>query len=375
MKHAGAESGMPIHRTADASGPTRRTLLRRAGLMAAGLATPTILMRRASAEDRTIHVGIYESAQGNLMRKYMIPQFEADYKCRVITLGGATLSNMAALRATRANPLYSAMCMDDIGVTQAKKEGLIDPFTPTDVPNLASVYPRFVLEGGYGTAFAVSWASLFGKSELEQEFRSYAQVWDPKFSKRYLMTTPQYTQSLYMLIVAAALTTGKPLHEAQYVADQGWPHLAELKPNVLTFYNSESMVMMIPQGQADIAGIEYSKAIAPYTSRGVPVTMLRPKEGTFTGINCITLPKNAPDRELGCAFINRLLDPAVQRILAEGTLAAPPIGKMDFKPEVARFLAYPDTKMDDMGLFTPDWNYIIPRRSAWVEKYNETFGS
>ncbi len=373
MKNVCGDFKQSIRRDTGESGLTRRRLVRRAGSVAAGLAMPALLMRRASAQDRTIHVGIYDSGQGNLLRKFMIPQFEADYKCRVITLAGATLSNMAALRATRANPLYSAMCMDDIGVTQAKQEGLIDPFTQADVPNLAHVYPRFVLEGGYGTAFAVSWASLFGKPELEQTFRSYAQLWDTRFRKRYLMTTPQYTQSLYMLIVAAALTTGKPLHEAQYVAEQGWPHLAELKPNVLTFYNSESMVTMIPQGQADIAGIEYSKAIAPYTSRGVPVAMLRPKEGTFTGINCVTLPKNAPDRELGCAFVNRLLDPGVQRILAEGTLAAPPISGLDFKPEVARFLAYPDTKMDDMGLFTPDWSYIIPRRSAWVERYNETF--
>ena len=352
----------------------RRRSVLGAGISAvAGLAMPTLAFRRASAADRTVHVGIYDSAQGNLLRKNTIPQFEADYKCRVITLAGATLSNMAALRATRANPVYSAMCMDDIGVTQAKQEGLIDALPAAEIPNLANVYSRFVLEGGYGSAFAVSWASLFGKPELEQSFQSYAQLWDAKFRKRYLMTTPQYTQSLYMLIVAAALTTGKSLHDAQYVADQGWPHLAELKPNVLTFYNNESMVTQIPQGQADIAGIEYSKAIAPYSAKGVPVTMLRPKEGTFTGINCVTLPKNAPDRELGLAFINRLLDPATQRMLTEGTLAAPPIRGLDFKPEVSKYLAYPETKMTDMGLFTPDWSYIIPRRSAWVEKYNETF--
>jgi putative spermidine/putrescine transport system substrate-binding protein len=309
------------------------------------------------------------------MRKSMIPKFEADYKCQVITLAGATLSNLAALRATRGNPTYSAMCMDDVGVTQAKLEGLIDPLPAADIPNLAHVYPRFLLEGGYGSAFAVSWASLFGKAGLEQDFHSFAQLWDARFRKRYLMTTPQYTQSLFMLIVAAALATGKPLHEAQYVADSGWPHLAELKPNVLTFYTSESMVTMIPQGQADIAGIEYSKAINPYTAKGVPVSMLRLKEGAFTGINSITMPKNAPNRTLGAAFINRLLDPAVQQELAEGTLAAPPVAGLNFKPDIARFLAYPDTKMADMGLFTPDWNYIIPHRSAWVEKYNETFGS
>ena len=223
---------------------------------AATLATPAILMRRASAADPQVHVGIYSSAQGNAMKKFLIPKFEADYKCRVVTLEGATLSNLAALRATRANPTYSAMCMDDVGITQAKAEGLMDPITPAEVPNLSRVIPRFVLEGGYGVGFAVSSAGLFIATERVKPFQTYAELWEPRFRKRYLMMSPQFTQSLFLLMVAAALATGKPLKDAQYVADDGWDKLAELKANVLTFYNSESMVMQLPQGQADVGGME-----------------------------------------------------------------------------------------------------------------------
>ena len=31
--------------------------------------------------------------------------------------------------------------------------------------------------------------------------------------------------------------------------------------------------------------------------------------------------------------------------------------------------------MVDMGLFTPDWNFIIPRRPAVLERYNQLFTS
>jgi putative spermidine/putrescine transport system substrate-binding protein len=31
--------------------------------------------------------------------------------------------------------------------------------------------------------------------------------------------------------------------------------------------------------------------------------------------------------------------------------------------------------MIDMGLFTPDWNFIIPRRAAVLERYNQLFTS
>ena len=353
------------------------TILSRRTLLAGGaaLAMPTLAFRRASAADAQLHVGIYSSAQGNAMKKYLIPKFETDYKCRVVVLEGATLSNMAALRATQANPIYSAMCMDDVGITQAKAEGLLAPLTPADVPNLANVIPRFVLEGGYGVGFAVSSAGLFIATDRIKPFQTYEELWEPRFRKRYLMMSPQFTQSLFMLMVAAALATGKPLKEAQYVADQGWDKLAALKPNVLTFYTNESMVMQLPQGQADVGGMEYSKAITPYTSRGVPVAMTYPKEGAFTGINSVGLPKNAPNRELGCAFINRMLDAEVQAQLSEATVTAPSITGVKIKPELAQYLAYPAAKMEDMNLFTPDWSNVISKRPKWVEKYNETFGA
>ena len=103
--------------------------------------------------------------------------------------------------------------------------------------------------------------------------------------------------------------------------------------------------------------------------------MCFPKEGTFAGINCLTLVKGAPDRELGIAFINHMLDPAVQHGLAEATLTAPTISGLNFKPDVAKYMAYPEDKMDEMGIFSPDWTFINPIRAKLLEKYNQVFGA
>ncbi len=157
--------------------------------------------------------------------------------------------------------------------------------------------------------------------------------------------------------------------------DVAWPKMAELKPNILTIYEAATTVMMVAQGQADVGGIEYSKNIYPYTVAGAPIDMIFPKEGTFAGINCLSFVKGAPEPELGAAFINRMLDPAVQQGLAEATLTAPSISGLTFKPDVEKYVAYPDTKMDQMGLFACDWKYINPRRPALLEKYNELWGS
>jgi len=350
---------------------TRRTMIK---ATAGALAFPTIVSR-AYAQEKQLHVGVYNSALGKLVQKEVFPAFEQKYKCRVYSIEGATLSNIAALRATRNAPKFSVMMMDDVGVPQAKQEELVVKLDPAKIPNLAKVYKRFIFEDGYGVGFNISSAGMFYNPQVTKGLTSYEQLFEPKFRKRILLNTPRNTQSVLMLIVATALATGKPLKEAQYLIDQGWDKLAQLKPNILTIYDSEAMVLMVPQGQADVGGIDYSKSVYPHAARGVPIDMAPLKEGFFTGINSMTLANNAPEPELGAAFIDFMLQPSVMKSLSSQTFGAPPIEGIEFAPDVARFLAYPESKMVDMGLFTPDWNFIIPRRPAILERYNTLFTS
>ena len=97
--------------------------------------------------------------------------------------------------------------------------------------------------------------------------------------------------------------------------------------------------------------------------------------GHVRGDQHLTLVKNGPEREIALAFIDWMLSPEMQKLLAEETLTAPSISGLDFKPEVAKYLAYPEAKMDEMSIFSADWEYINPIRSKLLEKYNQVFGA
>jgi putative spermidine/putrescine transport system substrate-binding protein len=348
---------------------------RRRTVLGAAAALPLFSINGARGATRSIQVGTYTAQQGEYVRKQIIPPFEADYKCQVFTTEGVTLSQIAALRATRDNPKYSVMFMDDIGIELSKREGLIDPLPVAALPNLANVYKRFLFFDGYGAAFAISTGGLVINPQVTKPLETYGELWEPRFRQRFLMTTPKFTQSLYLLIATASIVTGKPLKEAQYLTDDAWAKMAALRESVLSTYEQPSQVMMVAQGQVDIAGIEYSKNLYPYTVQGAPLDLSFPREGTFAGINCLSFVKNGPEPDLAAAFINRMLDPKVQQGLATATLTTPSIAGLTFPAEIGKFLAYPESKMDDMGLFAADWTYINPRRPAWLEKYNQTFGT
>ena len=87
----------------------------------------------------------------------------------------------------------------------------------------------------------------------------------------------------------------------------------------------QTCALPISQGEADIGGIEYSKYVYPYTREGASVDMAFSKEGAFAGVNCQVLVKGGPNQDIGIAFMNYMLDPAVQKPLAEASLAAPPV--------------------------------------------------
>jgi putative spermidine/putrescine transport system substrate-binding protein len=352
-----------------------RNGLGRRRAMGAAAALPLVWIGRARAATRSIQIGIYTAQQGEYVRKQIIPKFEADYDCKVFTTEGVTLMQIAALRATRDNPKYSVMFMDDIGIELSKREGLIDKLPADKIPNLAGLLPRFMFYDGYGAAFAISTGGMVYNPQTMKPLVSYADLWEPRFRGRFLMMSPKATQSLYLLIATASFMTGKPLKEAQYEIDTVWPKMAELKANVLSTYDSPSQIMMVAQGQVDVAGIEYSKNIYPYTIQGAPLDMCFPKEGTFAGINCLSFVKGGPEPELAAAFINRMLDPAVQQGLAAATLTSPSVKGATFAPEIGKYIAYPEAKMDEMGLFAADWAFINPRRPGWLEKYNQVFGS
>jgi putative spermidine/putrescine transport system substrate-binding protein len=349
---------------------------RAATVLGTGLAAPLFFVKNSWAEGKSINVGTYTGPQGEFIRRGVIPKFQSDYGCRVFQTEGVTLGQIAILRTQKANPTYSVMFMDDVGVPVAKEEDLIMALPRDKMPNLARVIPRFVLNDGFAAAFAVSVVSPFFNTQAVKSIESWEDLWNPKYQGRIMLVTPKQTQSVQLLVAATALATGKSFHDAQYLIDQGWDKMAALKPNVQTIYdNNVTAVLQISQGQADIGGPDFSKTIYPYAMKKAPVAMSAPKEGVFGGVNTVTLVKNGPNPDLGIAFADRMLDPTIQKALSEATFAAPTVKDVSLNAETAKIVAYPEARMDEMKLMTVDWSVINPKRGAIVEKYSQVFGA
>lgn len=341
-------------------------------VLGAGALAPMGYVRNGWAQGKEIQIGIWGGSQGEFVKKNIIPAFEKDFGAKVTAEEGFTLANVGKMRATKANPKFSVMFIDDVAIPICKAEGLIEQLPASDMPALAKLYPRFGFDG-WGTALAISVASMFNNSSIIPP-ESYAELWKPEFAGKLKLVSPKNTPSVFFLIVAASVKSGKPFAEAQYLVDDSFDKVAELKSNIMNLFdNGPQAANEVAQGQADIGLLELSKYIYPYTAKGAPVTMSFPKEGSFAGNNCQVLVKGGPNRDLAVAFMNRMLEPAVQKAFSEYAYTAPPVSGIEFSAETLKYIAYPVEEMDKRGLFTPDWEYINARRSGWTEKLNGIF--
>ncbi|WP_321943862.1 ABC transporter substrate-binding protein [Paraburkholderia tropica] len=349
---------------------TRRTVLKAAG---AAVAMP-LLSTRSWAKGKTIQVLTYTDPQTDYIRQHVVPTFEKDYDCKVLLTPSTTLATVAMLRSQKSNPRFSVAMMDDVGIPLAKQDGLIAPLPDKKIANLNAVFSKFVYQQQHGCAFAISAGAPYFASRLNPPVTSFADLWDPRFKGKLLIPTWKKTQSIFLLIAAAGLATGKPFDQAQYNLEPAWKKLAALKGNVQTAYEeSGTAILQMNQGQADVAGPDFSKVIVPYIKRGAEVDLSKPKEGAFAGVNCLTLVNNAPEPELGAAFINRMLDVNVQKGLSEFSFAAPSVRGVQLSKDVLDYVPYPESLLARLHVI--DWEKINPQRQAILDRFNQLFGA
>jgi putative spermidine/putrescine transport system substrate-binding protein len=88
--------------------------------------------------------------------------------------------------------------------------------------------------------------------------------------------------------------------------------------------------------------------------------MAAPKEGVMAMPSGIARVKNGPQPELSYAFINEMLSPEYQKLLAELAAALPTHREVAVPPGLPK-----------VDVFVPDWAYVSAQRKAWVERWDK----
>ncbi len=332
---------------------SRRRLLQVAGLSSAALATPGILR----AQTNEIFVG-GPSSPG--LQDVLFPLIERKHGMKILFEGSNSLINLEKIRSNRARPTMTVTLIDDPVMILAERDRLITPLRGMNIPNMADVRADSKPRDSMWVNWCQPMSSIaYNTQEMRTAPTSYAECWDPKYRDRLILISMRITQAVVPLLAATHLATGKPLSECLREADAGFEKLRELRPNILQVSsNTPQAQQLLETGEIDMFLSPDTRSVLFRKQSGAPVDQAQPREGCVAMPAGVAMVTNGPNQELGMKFINELLDPETQTIIAQ-TFYSNPTNTKARKPPGLNF---PE-------LVVLDWEYFADNRNKWIERF------
>jgi putative spermidine/putrescine transport system substrate-binding protein len=337
---------------------SRRSLLKSSVALSAMIAMPAL----TRAAPKEIVIGGPAGA-AKYFNADLFPVMEKKLDVKVLYEGTNSLTNLQKMQADKAVPKISVVIMDDPVMLPAAADGLITPMSASAIPNLGKLVDGAVHQDGMWANYQKPWAGIaYSTKRMKTPPASWTELWDPRFAGKIIVPSLSNTEGFWTLLVAAHLETGKPYKEAQYEIDAAFKKVKSLKPNLLNVYtNAPQAINLMEQGEAWMIGGQFSAYTLIRKADGSPVDLAVPADGGFAMPSGIAKVKGAPAGDLADAFIDFLLSPEAQTILADKAFVAP-TNKDTPKPA-----GFPDSA----SLFAPDWSFVAKHRAAWVDRWSK----
>ncbi len=309
-------------------------------------------------------VAAYGGSFEEMMRKEVMPAFEKKTGAKLEYVAGNSTDNIARMQAQRGNQEIDVAILDDGPMYQAVALGLCSEVKGV---NFSELYPVADMKTGKSVTIGVVATGLMYNKKYFADNKmaaptSWTDIEDPKYRGKLVIPPLNNTYGLQAVIMMARLNGG-----GEKNIDPGFKAMKDkVAPNVLAFEPQPGkMTELFQSGQAVIA-VWGSGRVKAFQDTGFPVEFVYPKEGAMAlGISaCPVAKQNASP--LAQQFIQFLLQPDTQVMLAKGAGAGPVNRKTVLPPELQKGLPYGDA----VGkLLTVDWDTVNANRTAWNNRF------
>lgn len=283
-----------------------RTILRgTASACAIGLAMSAVTAQAQDSLTFTSYGGTYQEAQ----RTALLDPIEEEMG---ITIREDTLTGIAEVRA---QVLAGAVTWDiiDLGLGDcalAEKEGLFEPLD----------YSVISTEGFKDTAYSETWAGTiyystalaFNTEYLEKTPSSWADFWDVEGfpGARALQNSPQGNLEIALMADGVAQDEIYDLLSTPEGLDRAFAKMDEIQPAIDVWWTTGAQsAQLIADGEVDMETIWNGRLDAVKAS-GVPAELTFNQ--ALLSLDCLAVPKGAPNKDLAMKVIARILAPDLQ---------------------------------------------------------------
>jgi putative spermidine/putrescine transport system substrate-binding protein len=330
----------------------RKSLLRGAGLAAfATVGAPAIL----HAQTKTLKITTWGGKWGDMMKATVLPAFEKEFKCTV--QADQAFPYVPKLQASSKNdPLYDVLHTNSNEQWNCVVLGLVmDKITAKEVPNVADVYPYAVSDKIVGVSIFTSAIGLGYRTDKGlAKPASWKDLADPKLAGArgsYIIPVNSLGQCHLMML-------GKIYGKGLQDLDAAYKALEALKPIKLVDFTGQ-MEKLLLSGEVSEAVI-HDSGVYRYDGQNQPIDFASPGEGVMALEQVLNVTPGSKVKELAFAYIDYMLRPDVQKMLAEGVWYSPGNKKVKLGEKYdAKLLTTPEKVAT---LIQPDWKWYNERK-------------
>jgi len=299
--------------------------IRAALLLALALAAQGPAPAAAADHEGEVVLAGYGGTIEQFMRNDIIPAFQKKTGIKVTLVVGTAFTNYAKVVAARNRPNIDIYWSNELTHVAGKQQGLyekLDPAVVTHLPDVLEVArdPDGIGVGSYILATGIVYNSQALKEAGIAAPTSWNDLWDPRLKGKVSLYSfgVAYSQDLVALMTRLAGGSEKDarpgIDKIKTLRQSG--NLAQFASSPAELDNS------LVQGQSWMS-VNGSARAYMLKEQGAPIDFAYPKEGAGYFTNYFDVVKNAPHPKAAQVFVDYLISPEAQLLIAKGTVAAP----------------------------------------------------
>jgi putative spermidine/putrescine transport system substrate-binding protein len=253
-------------------------------------------------------------------------------------------------------------CLSDIDTYSMSLLNIWEPITVENVPNLAHVPPA--IRTPYSVPHIISGkVMLYNPSKIPTPPKGFADMWDPKYKGRVGLVDIQY---LYV-IALATLAKGGGMSDFT-LGKQALLDLKKLEPKI--YPSNEALAAALKSEEVWLGPMWLARGVF-WRKSGINVQAAVPSEGAIAYISSGAVPKNAPNKANGLAYLNAMLDPRAQVGFAKNMSYAPTVDNAPVDPALMKDIGF--TPEQQANMKNPDFDYFAKNTAQLLDFWNREF--
>jgi len=304
---------------------------------------------------------------GDLLEEHVLAPFREECGCEIVIETGNNSDRLNRVQIRGGGGVDVIYLTDSFSQTGIEA-GLFQPIDRDLAPNIDGLIEMAQNpQGEYGPAYTIGRVGIvYDSAQVEEPITSWADLW--RDDLRGQVSLPGITTTAGpMVVLVAGDAAGIDAFED---ADAAFAQLEDILPNVVKNYNTGSeMINLFSTGEISVS-LAQDFALGQLQAAVPTIVWADLEEGDIATLNTVNIPVGAEEVELAHQFINFILDPERQRLLAENGVDAPVHASVELSPEIAARWTHGERREN---LRQVDYARMNAARADWIERWNELF--